>query len=356
MLDQIPNEVLLHIAKRLDLVPFCRVTSTCRALHAQLHPNMPFLATTSNRWWFWSVNAKNVTSGVDTCWCRGLTSRAAEDPEWLDWSSDSESEDARKDGKRKPLAQRILEAEEELEDWGMYDDCCAESAESMAMELVMLEEIAEEKLDKREERNALRFWVVDEKKEDEDNPCLFAAVYSAEVQEKIDQTLSSSAPGAAATLFNNKEIMRHLCGIASSQKHGHAFVCDFHLLSRGILLEQDIWSAIGLDREREDEIIMQYMRGKPSEDGARLNVPVPLIVKGSDIAYPAVALQPLNEEVWGQEEEMERLARERGIRLEEDYDSDVQMEEDYDSDVQTEEDYDSDVQTEEDHDSDVQME
>ncbi|KAJ3288250.1 hypothetical protein HK104_008262 [Borealophlyctis nickersoniae] len=298
---------------------------------------MPFLATTSNRWWFWSVNAKNVTRGVDTCWCRGLVSRAAEDPEWLDWLSDSESEDAPEDGKRKPLAQRIVEDEggKPMDDWWQpYDPlepCCAES---MVRTLVRLDKIADQKLDAREERNARQFWGVDEKSEDElyedeDHTCLFAAVYSAEVQEKIDQTLSSSAPSAVATVFNNKEIMGHLCGIAS-QTYDHALVCRFHLLaikwSRGILLEQDIWSAIGLDLRGEDEIIMQYMRGKPSEDGAKLNVPVPLMAKGSNIAYPAVALQPLNEEVSGQKEEMERLARERGIRLDEDYDSDVQME------------------------------
>ncbi|KAJ3297873.1 hypothetical protein HK104_011441 [Borealophlyctis nickersoniae] len=71
----------------------------------------------------------------------------------------------------------------------------------------------------------------------------------------------------------------------------------------------------------EDEIIMRYMKGQPSQDGTKLNILVPLMVKGNGIAWTAVALQPLNEEVWGKEEEMERLARERGIRLEEDYDS-----------------------------------
>ncbi|KAJ3280591.1 hypothetical protein HK104_000563 [Borealophlyctis nickersoniae] len=293
---------------------------------------MPFLATTSNRWWFWSVDAKNVTSAVDTCWCRRLASRAAEDREWLDWSSDSDS-DSEDRYLPDPEEQRNFDFEAGVSMeiiWNigpldLYEPCCAES---MMRDPSWMD--ADQKLDLREERNAQRLGVNETLQcSPKDNRCLFAHLYSAEVQEKIDQSLSSSAPSAAATLFNDKGTMGHLCRMASEQPD-QDLVCRSHLLaikwSRGILMELDIWWAIGLDLWEEDEIIMQYMRGQPGEDGAKLNIPMPLMVKSNVIAWTAVALQPLNEEVWGQEEEMERLAIERGIRLDEDYDSDVQVE------------------------------
>ncbi|KAJ3299524.1 hypothetical protein HK104_008621 [Borealophlyctis nickersoniae] len=70
-MDQIPTELVLHFAKHLDLHSFLLLASSCRTFHAALHEALPLLASTSNRWWFWSLNKKNVSEGLSECWCKG---------------------------------------------------------------------------------------------------------------------------------------------------------------------------------------------------------------------------------------------------------------------------------------------
>ncbi|KAJ3276481.1 hypothetical protein HK104_003667 [Borealophlyctis nickersoniae] len=199
MLSNLPPEVLLHLCTHLNIIPFLRLTSTCRTIHSQLHPHVQFLATTSNRWWFWTANRKNVTSAVDTSY-----SPSDEDLEWSDSSSESDFDDV---------------SDEESDGgwggsggWGSGFGGSGWSSES---------------------------------EDEEENPCLFEALYSAEVQEKIDQILSSSTPSPAetilATLFNDKITMGSLC---HSYRLRADPVCFFHLVvfkwAKGILCDRDV--------------------------------------------------------------------------------------------------------------------